>query len=691
MKKSITLLVLILFTITAQSQIYLKGMLQGSQEVPANLSTASGVVIVTYDSMTHVLTLMGNYTGLTADATAAHIHGPATAGVNAPVLIPLTLSGGTSGTLSITDTITDDEAADLMNGLWYVNVHNSPYPGGEIRAQLTTSTSTQSHFFAARLQGAQQVPPNGSMASGNAYILADMGTDSVFLTGSFSGLSSPATAAHIHSPAMPGENAGVAVPLVVTLATSGTIHVASDASSTLITEMMNGMSYVNIHNALYPTGEIRGQILMFTGMYYLKATLQGSQEVPPNGSAGSGTVIVKYNATSNILELTGDYQNLSAQATAAHIHSPAMPGETAPVLIPLNQTGGFSGTLTVTDTITDAEEMDLLNGMMYVNVHTPEFPDGELRGQLTTTSGDAFYFNGNLNGAQQVPFNLSAATGTVTVLLDRASDSVFVTGSFSGLTTPATAGHIHRGEAGVNGPVEVPLNVTAAIDGTINGSGMVSAAFADSMIMGYSYVNIHTTTYPGGEIRAQLGNLVLPVKLLYFNGYKNGNTTTLQWATAEEDHLRSFEIEQQNATSSNWIKKTTVIASGGRNGKTYTVSDVPLAGTNGIALYRLKMIDMDGRFTYSPVISLQFNGSKATLSIVPNPVVNGVLLYTVTGLPADAKANIRVIDFNGRTVSTGVVSTLQNNRLYVGNLPSGLYKLIVNINGTTLQKTFGKQ
>ena len=85
---------------------------------------------------------------------------------------------------------------------------------------------------------------------------------------------------------------------------------------------------------------------------------------------------------------------------------------------------------------------------------------------------------GIMLGSKEVPANTSSASGTATVLLDKAASRVYVTGSFSGLTGgAATAGHLHSGLVGVAGPVIVPLSVTAATAGTITGSGTVSAGF----------------------------------------------------------------------------------------------------------------------------------------------------------------------------------------------------------------------
>ena len=689
MKRILTLFSLLCIVAIAHAQtIYFKGILQGSQQVPPVSTAAGGVVIAKYDTVTNVVTLWGDYKGLSTAIIMSHIHGPAAPGSNAPVLIPLNNTGDTTGTLSGTATLTPTQEADMLAGLMYVNVHTSAHPDGEIRAQLMPVPAGQAEYFDARLQGAQQVPPNGSTAMGGAHVLVDKSTDSVFVTGSFAGLSAPAMMAHIHDKGIPGVNGPIAADLIFSEATSGVLHFADAVAADTIQEMINGLTYINVHDSLYPDGEIRGQITKLDKSYFFKTMLQGSQQVPPVTSAAMGTVIVKYDPVTKLMELKGDYQGIADTITGSHIHGPAAPGSNAPVIIPLNNTGGTTGTISGTATLTDAQEADMLAGLMYVNIHNDLHPDGEIRGQLTPVVGQGVYLTGDLQGTQQVPPNASPAMGSVTVLVDKGTDSVFITGNFTGLTRPAEMGHIHRGQAGTNGPVVVPLSVSHNTYGTITGTALITAAFADSIEMGYSYVNIHNDSFPGGEIRGQLGNLVLPVKLVYFNGYKDGNGVSLVWQTAQEINLLSFEAEQQDAAG-NWVKKATVAATGRSNGATYKITDVP-ASRNGVVLYRLKMINTDGTFSYSPVISVVFTGAKVILSIVPNPVVTGVLVYTITGLSSEQKATVKIVDFTGKVITTATVSTLQNNRLNVGTIPAGLYKLVVNVNGTQLQKTFSK-
>src|SRR3954449_9729085 len=80
-------------------------------------------------------------------------------------------------------------------------------------------------------------------------------------------------------------------------------------------------------------------------LVYLRGTLQGSQETPPNALTGSGVVIVKYNKTTKVLKLFGDYAGLSGAISGSHIHR-GLPGVAGPVVVPLVNSAGTTGTLT---------------------------------------------------------------------------------------------------------------------------------------------------------------------------------------------------------------------------------------------------------------------------------------------------------------------------------------------------------
>lgn len=107
--------------------------LKGSNEVPAITTTGQGTVSGLLDTSTKAFSYTITYAGLTGPATAAHFHGPAAPGANAPPVI--TMAGLTSPIRGST-TLTDAQMNDLRNGKWYFNIHTGDHPGGEIRGQL---------------------------------------------------------------------------------------------------------------------------------------------------------------------------------------------------------------------------------------------------------------------------------------------------------------------------------------------------------------------------------------------------------------------------------------------------------------------------------------------------------------------------------------------------------------------------
>ncbi len=111
---------------------------KGSNEVPANASTATGTITGTYNDSTNTITFTITFSGLGSNTVAAHFHGPAFPGTNANVIYPHTgfPTGVTSGTFSGTQVITDAEEKDLLAGKWYSNIHTTIFQGGEIRALI---------------------------------------------------------------------------------------------------------------------------------------------------------------------------------------------------------------------------------------------------------------------------------------------------------------------------------------------------------------------------------------------------------------------------------------------------------------------------------------------------------------------------------------------------------------------------
>jgi len=129
-------------------------------------------------------------------------------------------------------------------------------------AQPTYAAGTS---YKATLDGKSEVPPTTGSGTGTATVTYDPATKQVTWEGSFSGLSGPATAAHIHGPAEAGKNAGVIVPLSqqgtpFTSPFKGSATLADDKAAALSAALSSGQAYVNVHTAANPGGEVRGQL-----------------------------------------------------------------------------------------------------------------------------------------------------------------------------------------------------------------------------------------------------------------------------------------------------------------------------------------------------------------------------------------------------------------------------------------------
>jgi hypothetical protein len=116
-------------------------------------------------------------------------------------------------------------------------------------------------IFNMRPTGSQEVPPNNSAAISDVRVTLNQTTGEVVVDGTFSGLTSNVTVAHIHGPAGVGTNAAPIIDLTVTGTTSGTVSGTGTMSAPQMNEMIGGMTYVNIHSANFPMGEIRAQVL----------------------------------------------------------------------------------------------------------------------------------------------------------------------------------------------------------------------------------------------------------------------------------------------------------------------------------------------------------------------------------------------------------------------------------------------
>jgi hypothetical protein len=251
----------------------------------------------------------------------------------------------------------------------------------------------------------------------------------------------------------------------------------------------------------------------------LSANLSGANEVPPANpdGAGSSTVVLGQDRVCFSL----NWRNINAPF-AGHIHRGGA-GVNGPVVVGFFQkTPGTALPATLSSAAGCVSGVDpaLIDEIrqnpagFYVNLHTADFPGGAIRGQLGSASHVSVDlpkgFNALLLGRNEVP--PADPDGFGLAFVSARKDEVCFVVSWAKIASPF-AGHIHRGGAGVNGPVVVgffqstpadPLPATFnAVDGCISG---VDLALIDEIRQNPAgfYVNLHTADFPGGAIRGQL-------------------------------------------------------------------------------------------------------------------------------------------------------------------------------------------
>ena len=175
--------------------------------------------------------------------------------------------------------------------------------------------------------------------------------------------------------------------------------------------------------------------------------------------------------------------------------------------------------------------------------------------------------------------------------------------------------------------------------------------------------------------------IVLPISLQYFNGISKNGGVNLSWKTSVEINANSFEIEKLSNT---WTKIGTVAAAN-VNGTSYAFTDYK--ATNGSNSYRLKLVDKDGKSSYSSVITVNASVSNS-LKLYPT-LVNGNSINIEFGQQNAAKATIKILSISGKILQQNTVDVNAGNTVLKQTLPTlarGTY--LVSVNTAQAQKTF---
>ena len=236
----------------------------------------------------------------------------------------------------------------------------------------------------------------------------------------------------------------------------------------------------------------------------INATLTGGQEVPPVATAATATANLAVDFTSGEVIGTMNFTGLTSNSIGAHIHDGAA-GSNGPIIVAFSGgTGTTSGIWSVSGVLTPSQLDDLRANLLYVNIHSVNFPSGEIRAQLIFPNLNMI---AAMSGDKEVPAVPTSAEGIADFSVNVNTGELTGTAAFSGLSSNATAAHIHFGGAGVNGGIIIPLvGGAGGTSGTwsVPAGTVLTAAQLTALSNNLLYVNIHSVNFSGGEIRSQL-------------------------------------------------------------------------------------------------------------------------------------------------------------------------------------------
>jgi Secretion system C-terminal sorting domain len=239
-------------------------------------------------------------------------------------------------------------------------------------------------------------------------------------------------------------------------------------------------------------------------------------------------------------------------------------------------------------------------------------------------------------------------------------------------SAPAAAGNISRMEyfidtdPGFGLGTSIPF--TAGTDVTVTNFSISTVGLP----AGNHVLYIRSNTNPWGLVTARTFsvNSTLPVTWLYVQGQMKQDGALIQWATASESNTDRFEIE--HSTDAVNYKKAGTVTAAGNSSNTINYEWLHAAAASGVNYYRIKQIDLDGKFSYSAIIKL-LRSNTSRIILTPNPATNqAIILFN----KPSAKTNLRLFSSSGALVTQQQINegSLQHT-IDVSKLLAGVYLL----------------
>jgi len=392
--------------------------------------------------------------------------------------------------------LTPTDVTNLLAGNLYVNIHTDAFFAGEIRGQIVQEPIK----FAFTLDEAQANGGAGTDKFSNGVAVCELNASATTLDISVCHDAQNTTDGHIHLGA-PGVNGPIQFGF-----TSATNPISETwgIDTTNLFNLMAGDLYINIHTSAFLAGEIRGQIEQTELIFAF--CMDGSQADAGNGTGSDhlGFGVLALTEDCSTLRVYVEHDIPADSVLDSHIHF-APPNSNGAVQF------GFSSSLSpIVENwaLAPGDVQNLLDGNLYVNIHSDLLLAGEIRGQIPgvlTSDAASYYptFESNLDSrqAEACVGTGSNNTGTATLELKKGGKELTVAISHTIPADSVIDGHIHAADSCVNGPVVFGF---ASSTSAVEEIWYLSENDIVDMLQGGLYINLHSTEFPAGEIRGQI-------------------------------------------------------------------------------------------------------------------------------------------------------------------------------------------
>jgi len=317
----------------------------------------------------------------------------------------------------------------------------------------------------------------------------------------------------------------------------------------------------------------------------------------------------------------------------------------------------------------NGQNLGLTNVKVYFNTGT------------VRNNGTQYYLDRNIVIQPAIP--PAAAVGVRYYFLDAEAQNLMNASGCAGCTTIADPY-----QAGVTQYSNAPAEEDGDLANDVSGNWLFHLPHQDVSIIPYDngyYAQYQVNGFSEFWINngGPSNTTPLPLTLLSFTAVRSGDNGLLQWSTTNDNGAKRFIIQKSSDGISFTDLDSVLATADSSTTHSYHYTDTRLLP--GANYYRLRMTDVDGRSTWSPVRAIDRSGN-ASISIYPNPVEDGTLYINC---PVNCR-QLRLTDVSGKLLLRKQTQGL-NQTLFVGTISRGIYLLIVDTDaGTTVQKVFIK-